>query len=108
MNMWKPYLNQRVKLSRKGYAELKLNTPEAYEASKSMRITSFENLGYDHEPIWVVTVDAPEINIFMLSTDLLEPLDGLSGWARVYEGDNLVYSKGNKIDCFPRDTRGDF
>jgi len=71
----KPYVGQRVKLNREAYKDLRLNSPEAYEESKDMIITEVgDNIGYDHEPIYVIRVNRPLLDIFLLDASMVDPL----------------------------------
>lgn len=71
----KPYVGQQVKLSRKGYASLKLESPEAHEAAKSLTITSVKNVGYQSNPVWDIHVDNPLIDMYMLNQECFDPLE---------------------------------
>lgn len=71
----KPYVGQHVKLRRETYKELKLDSIEAFEQSKHMIITYVgENIGYDHEPIYVIHVNQPLINHFLLDASMVDPI----------------------------------
>lgn len=78
MSRWdgafKPHVGQKVKLNRVGFAELKLESEEAFEQAKNMTIIGVENLGDAYEPIWSIDVNQPLINQFMLDTSMVQPL----------------------------------
>lgn len=67
-------VGQRVKVSAFGYKQLKLDSLEAFEASKCLTITFINNIGTDKAPIWDVDVDHPSINMFLLESSMFEPL----------------------------------
>lgn len=75
----KPYVGQKVKLSRKGYESLKLESLEAHEAAKSLTITSVKNIGYPSDPIWDIHVDNPLIDMYMLNQYCFDPLEYYHG-----------------------------
>lgn len=71
----RPYVGQHVKFNREAYKDLKLDSIEAFEQSKHMIITEVgENIGYDNEPIYVIQVNRPLINRFLLDASMVEPL----------------------------------
>ena len=84
---FKPYLGQRVTLNAAGYQELGLRSKEAFDQAQEMRIIAFENINADAPPdspeIWVVQVDKPLIDMFLIDTTMLTPLDDRSGYAIV-------------------------
>jgi hypothetical protein len=68
---FKPHVGQKVKLNAAGFRELRLDSEEAFEQARDMTITAFENINEGAnwaEPIWVVQVDKPLINRFLLDT----------------------------------------
>lgn len=69
---WKPSVGDIVKLSAYGYHTLALQSHEAFEQAERMRVNRVENVGTDSEPIWVVEVDQPLINRFILESTMLE------------------------------------
>lgn len=70
----KPYVGQKVKLSRAGYAALKLTTPEAFEESKELTITQVNQIGLPDDPVWDIHVDKLSIGMFMLHQGMFDPL----------------------------------
>ncbi len=67
-------VGQKVKTSAFGYQQLKLDSLEAFEASKCLTITYVNNIGTHAVPIWDVDVDNPLINMFLLESSMFEPL----------------------------------
>ena len=52
-----------------------LTTVEEFKASQDLKITGFENLGYEHSPIWNIDVDNPLINKFLLDMSMFEEIE---------------------------------
>lgn len=71
---WTPYVGQHVTLSRSGYVDLSLDSREAFEQAKDMVITGVEQVGYHHDPVYVIHVNAPLINMFLLESSMLKPI----------------------------------
>lgn len=65
----KPYVGQKVKLSRRGYQSLHLESEEEFEQAKDMTITAVKIVG---DGVYDVRVDQPLINQFMLCQAFLE------------------------------------
>lgn len=73
--MRKPYVGQKVKLTRESYKDLRLDSYEAFEQSKCMTIMEVgDNIGYPSDPIYPIQVDQPLINRFLLDASMVEPL----------------------------------
>lgn len=71
----KLHVGQRVKLSAAGWSRRIVDSPEAAEQAREMRIVRMEVMGYDNgRPFHAIDVDAPLINRFMLSDGDFEPL----------------------------------
>ena len=68
------YVGQKVKLSRYGYAHLKLDTPEAIADCSNLTITYVNNIGYPEEPIWDIHVDSPHIDKFLLHQRMFDEI----------------------------------
>lgn len=67
-------VGDQVELSREGYADIPLNSPEAVEAAKCLVVTSIVNINAQRgHAIWAVDVDRPEINLFNLCSQHLQP-----------------------------------
>lgn len=71
---WMPKIGQRVKLNRKGFSSLRLDSEEAFAQAMNMQVMALENMGTEREPIWAVEVDQPLINCYMLDSSMLTPL----------------------------------
>lgn len=88
MNNFKPYVGQKVRLNDFGYYQIDgIRSREAFKQAENMIITDFENINAYSPlvtpPIWAINVDQPEINMFLLDTTMVTPLEGLTGEARV-------------------------
>lgn len=71
---FQPIVGMHVKLSAESFKRLWLDSEEAFKQAQSMRITYVENIGYESEPVWLVEVDQPLINKFLLEASMLKPL----------------------------------
>jgi hypothetical protein len=69
-----PVVGQRVRLNNTGYDRLWLRSREAIKQSQNMAIMSVENLnsGTSSEPIWLIEVDQPEIDFFLLDASMVD------------------------------------
>lgn len=87
MNNFKPYVGQKVRLNDEGYSQIGVRSREQAKAAENMTITRFANLNEKAPPgsdeIWMIKVDQPLMDMFMLDTTMVEPTEGLSGEARV-------------------------
>lgn len=72
MKKWKPKVGDKVELSREGYRSLHLDSPEAIRDATNLTITYVENVGTASDPIWVVEVDSPHVNRFMLESKMFK------------------------------------
>ncbi|MBZ6396985.1 MULTISPECIES: hypothetical protein [Pantoea] len=73
MNIHPPFhIGQRVRMSAFGYSVLRLDSADAFEASKNLVITYIKNIGHPDAPIWDVDVDNPLISMFLLEASMLE------------------------------------
>jgi hypothetical protein len=72
----KPTIGQRVCLNNTGYDRLWLRSREAIKQSQNMRITDVENInaGTGSEPIWMIEVDQPLIDFFLLDSSMVDPI----------------------------------
>lgn len=69
----KPVVGQRVRLTDKFLAYGYLKSREQFRDADDLVITHVgENIGYDHDPIYVIQVDKPSINKFLLDQDCVE------------------------------------
>ena len=70
----KPTVGQRVCLNDEGYDRLGLRSREAIKQSQNMTITEVENInaGTSSPPIWMIEVDQPEINFFLLDASMVD------------------------------------
>lgn len=65
----KPHVGQKVKLSRRGYQSLHLESEEEFEQAKNLTITAVAQLGPN---VYDIRVDQPLINRFMLCQAFIE------------------------------------
>lgn len=85
---FKPYIGQKVRLNDYGYRHIGgIQSREAAKQAENMTITGFENMNANappgSPPIWAIDVDQPEINVFLLHSDCVTPLEGRTGYAVV-------------------------
>lgn len=87
MKYFKPHVGQLVRLNDSGYANVGIRSQEAAKQAERMRITSFHNINDGAAPgtppIWVIEVDQPMMNVYLLDTSMVTPLEGHSGRAEV-------------------------
>lgn len=65
----KPYVGQKVKLSKRGYQSCHLESEEEFEQAKNLTITAVTQLGPD---VYDIRVDQPLINMKMLCQAFIE------------------------------------
>lgn len=65
----KPHVGQKVKLSRRGYQSLHLESEEEFEQAKIMTITAVKIVG---DGVYDIRVDQPLIDQFMLCQAFVE------------------------------------
>lgn len=65
----KPFVGQKVKLSRRGYQSLHLESEEEFEQAKNLTITEIKIVG---DGVYDIRVDQPLINQFMLCQAFVE------------------------------------
>lgn len=68
-------VGQRIKLNDKGFRQITLRSHQDFLDSQDLTVTTiFDiNAGSGQESIWVVQVDKPSINKFLLSADMFSP-----------------------------------
>lgn len=66
------HVGQRVKMSAFGYTQLRLDSIEAFEASKDLVITNIQGMALG---VWAIDVNNPLINMFLLEAEMFEPFE---------------------------------
>lgn len=67
---WKPKPGDKCRLI--AYDRVPLDSEKAADAAKKLTVTYVENVGTAAEPIWVIEVDSPDINRYMLESSMFE------------------------------------
>jgi hypothetical protein len=67
-------IGQKVRLNDYGIGEIKIGSLQDFKDSQNLVVTKIKNIGYSHDPIWVMHVDKPDINKFMLDSTMFAPL----------------------------------